>query len=106
MNQRTRSSSRRAKGGSRVADAQALRVAHGITAPSAGIETLPERAIDTLPAVTIHTSELASWTRKSREECIAEAAYLRAEARGFGPGHELEDWLAAEKALDAMFAAE
>ena len=28
---------------------------------------------------------------------IAEAAYLRAERRGFAPGHEHEDWFAAEK---------
>lgn len=27
---------------------------------------------------------------------IAEVAYYRAQARGFTPGHELEDWLAAE----------
>jgi hypothetical protein len=27
---------------------------------------------------------------------IAEAAYYLAERRGFEPGHELEDWLAAE----------
>lgn len=27
---------------------------------------------------------------------IAERAYYKAEARGFEPGHELEDWLAAE----------
>lgn len=27
---------------------------------------------------------------------IAITAYLKAEARGFEPGHELEDWLAAE----------
>lgn len=25
------------------------------------------------------------------------AAYYKAQARGFAPGHELEDWLAAEK---------
>lgn len=28
---------------------------------------------------------------------IAEAAYYRAQRRGFEPGHELEDWIAAEK---------
>ncbi len=28
------------------------------------------------------------------------AAYLRAEQRGFVPGHELEDWLAAEAEID------
>ena len=27
---------------------------------------------------------------------IAEAAYYRAQQRGFSPGYELEDWLAAE----------
>jgi len=27
---------------------------------------------------------------------ISEGAYLRAERRGFAPGHETEDWLAAE----------
>lgn len=27
---------------------------------------------------------------------IAENAYYKAEARGFEPGHELDDWIAAE----------
>ncbi|MGH8316710.1 MAG: DUF2934 domain-containing protein [Steroidobacteraceae bacterium] len=31
-----------------------------------------------------------------RHALIAEAAYYRAEERGFDPGHELEDWLDAE----------
>ena len=33
----------------------------------------------------------------TRQDDISVAAYFRAEARGFGPGHELEDWLAAEQ---------
>ena len=32
---------------------------------------------------------------------IDEAAYLLAERRGFTPGSETEDWLAAEAAIDA-----
>ncbi len=32
---------------------------------------------------------------------VAEAAYFIAERRGFGPGHELEDWLAAEAEIEA-----
>lgn len=32
----------------------------------------------------------------ARQHMIAEAAYFRAEHRGFEVGHELEDWLAAE----------
>ena len=31
-----------------------------------------------------------------RRRMIETAAYLRAERRNFEPGHELEDWLAAE----------
>ncbi len=32
-------------------------------------------------------------------DSIAELAYFKAEQRGFEPGHELEDWLAAETEL-------
>jgi hypothetical protein len=31
-----------------------------------------------------------------RREMIATAAYFRAQQRGFEPGHDLEDWFAAE----------
>lgn len=34
-------------------------------------------------------------------ERIAVAAYYRAEARGFAPGQELDDWLTAEKEVSA-----
>jgi hypothetical protein len=36
-----------------------------------------------------------------RRSMIAQAAYYRAERRGFEPGHEAEDWLAAESEVDA-----
>jgi hypothetical protein len=35
---------------------------------------------------------------------IAERAYYKAEKRGFVPGHELEDWLAAEREIAALDA--
>jgi len=35
-----------------------------------------------------------------RRALIAEAAYFRAERRGFEPGREAEDWLAAEIEVD------
>jgi hypothetical protein len=38
---------------------------------------------------------------EKRAALIAEAAYYRAEKRGFAPGHEDEDWLAAENEVDA-----
>lgn len=37
-----------------------------------------------------------------RERMIAVAAFYRAERRGFAPGCELEDWLAAEAEIDAQ----
>lgn len=35
-------------------------------------------------------------TRDELQRWIAEAAYFRAERRGFEPGRETDDWLAAE----------
>ena len=34
-----------------------------------------------------------------RGAMISELAYYKAESRGFEPGHELDDWLEAEKEL-------
>ena len=44
-------------------------------------------------------------SRDERAKLIAEEAYYRAEQRGFAPGGELEDWLAAESAVDARMVA-
>jgi hypothetical protein len=35
-----------------------------------------------------------------RHASIAQAAYFRSQDRGFVPGYELEDWLAAEEDID------
>jgi hypothetical protein len=42
---------------------------------------------------------------KERQRLVAEAAYYRALKRGFAPGHEVQDWVAAEKEVDARLAA-
>jgi len=39
-----------------------------------------------------------------RRSLISEAAYFRAERRAFAPGHEVEDWLAAEAEVDALLS--
>lgn len=41
-------------------------------------------------------------TVAERHKMIAETAYLIAERRGFVPGHELSDWLAAEREVDRV----
>jgi hypothetical protein len=38
---------------------------------------------------------------RRRYERIAKAAYQRAQQRAFAPGGEVDDWLAAERELDA-----
>ena len=37
-----------------------------------------------------------------RQDMIEQAAYFRAAQRGFEPGHELDDWLAAEREVDTL----
>ncbi len=37
---------------------------------------------------------------EQRASLTAEAAYFRAQKRGFAPGHDVEDWLAAEAEVD------
>jgi Protein of unknown function (DUF2934) len=39
-----------------------------------------------------------------RRRMIETEAYLRAERRNFAPGHEVQDWLAAEAEVDARLA--
>jgi hypothetical protein len=39
-----------------------------------------------------------------RRAMVEEAAYYRAQRRGFAPGHELEDWVLAEREVDAAVA--
>lgn len=49
-----------------------------------------------LPDVKLHGETRPMEDREAR---IARAAYRRAEERGFYPGHEIDDWLAAEKEI-------
>ena len=41
---------------------------------------------------------------EDRYRLIAEAAYFRADRRGFVAGSELDDWLAAELEVDELLA--
>lgn len=53
------------------------------------------------PAVlTDATRERAAVSPEQRRAMIAQSAYFRAERRGFAPGAELQDWLAAEAEID------
>ncbi len=49
---------------------------------------------------------IAPRIHENRGACIAETAYLMAQRRGFAPGHEIDDWLAAESEVDQRLAGE
>jgi len=48
------------------------------------------------PLKTVVTTARAEASAEEIRQLIEEAAYYRAEQRGFAPGHELDDWVAAE----------
>ena len=66
--------------------------------------TVKKRAPRKTPiAIAVETAIPAPFTGpEQRAAMIAESAYYRAEKRGFDPGHETEDWLAAEAEVDAL----
>lgn len=49
---------------------------------------------------------VGSVSAEKRRLMIAEAAYYLSERRGFGGGREMEDWLLAEKQIDATLSGE
>ena len=53
------------------------------------------------PTPSIVTRSSAYAEPLEREAMIAESAYFRSAHRGFEPGHEVDDWLAAESEIDA-----
>lgn len=74
----------------------------GGVASGSNAEQAPEYAEPrvSLVSTSLERTELATPSTE-RHARIAEAAYRRAEQRGFAPGYELEDWLAAEREVDA-----
>lgn len=60
----------------------------------------PERPANA--AVKPEGVKLVSLAPVDRTAMIAAAAYFRAERRRFAPGHELEDWVLAEREVDTV----
>ena len=57
------------------------------------------------PKTTVTANRKASAkviSPQERWQMIADAAFFRAESRGFAPGGEIADWLAAEMEVDAL----
>jgi hypothetical protein len=50
---------------------------------------------------SLPVKQVSDEERRNMIEC---AAYFRAEGREFAPGHEVEDWVAAEAEVDRQLA--
>ncbi len=65
----------------------------------------PEQTASSVIAVLKSARSLTAVTTsidpEIRRQLVAAKAYFLAERRGFAAGHELEDWLAAEAAVDS-----
>ncbi len=50
------------------------------------------------------TPQWQAWgiSPEDRQRIVSENAYYRAQARGFAPGHEVEDWVAAEEQFERL----
>lgn len=67
------------------------------------MKAAPKKARKISPSVIGETTKQTSVTDVvDRQHLIAEAAYFIAEQRGFSVGDELDDWLQAEQAVDAL----
>ena len=57
------------------------------------------------PKASERNDVATSLTPAERLRMVELAAFFRAERRGFAPGHEFEDWLAAEAEIAALAPA-
>lgn len=67
------------------------------------IEVLPEVEA---PAALVKEETKPAITSDERRRLISLAAYYRAERKGFGKTNPVEDWLLAEREVDAMITRE
>lgn len=64
----------------------------------------PKQAAAKKAAATKPPKSPVNISAEERWRMVATAAYHRAEQRAFAPGHEVEDWLAAENEIDAVLS--
>ncbi len=51
-------------------------------------------------ALSANAENVEASSEHDKYASIAESAYYKAEARGFAPGYEMQDWLEAETEID------
>lgn len=66
----------------------------------------PACALERSTIRVLEEADVVGCCENLRHAMIAAAAYYLAERRGFQPGHELEDWLAAEDKIQRLWTRE
>lgn len=84
---------------------------HEFDSASGGSRTRPApgmrlTAVNPMPPRQYCPVILAPRWKEDRHVMISLAAYCRAASRDFRPGHELADWLEAERQVDARLMGE
>lgn len=72
--------------------------------PKKPAQAIPEAAPDAAPRKRAVRPPKPPPSGPDRLAMIAEAAYFRAERRGFAPGSALQDWLEAEAEIERLLA--
>jgi Protein of unknown function (DUF2934) len=80
------------------------RTASATAAPASPRKSPAKRKV-AKPKAPERNDVATSLTPAERLRMIELAAFFRAERRGFAPGHEFEDWLAAEAEIAALVPA-
>jgi len=76
-----------------------------MTASASERGTESSQPITALRKVDLSLESPPSADHAGRHAMIAEAAFFIAQERGFAPGQELDDWLAAEREVDQRRSA-
>jgi len=71
-----------------------------MTASASKQGTTPARAMPPTAEVDLPLEPSETSVQPQRQAMVAEAAFFIAQSRGFVPGQELDDWLAAEREVD------
>lgn len=64
----------------------------------------PSGEVSLRSSIKVSANGATSLTPEERQRLIAEMAYYLAEHRGFGPDHDVDDWLEAESQVDSLWA--
>ena len=78
------------------------RTASSTAAPAAPKKSPAKPKSTAKPRAKVRTDVATSLSSGERLRMIEMAAYFRAERRGFAPGRDFEDWVAAEAEIEAL----